>query len=244
MVQCMTGMESYYNMVFLWLACYHKLLWNFLWLSCFDRSPYMTFYDFPVFCMVVNPVIVSSNKIFAFVFVFCCFPKMLPHAAIFWQDLGQQNCQWSWHSLNFYTIVSKESKKLYFWLDRFFCFFYCFVFSVYVSYFISKILVQLLLVNSTKSSHGGNQQYDPILRMVWPGWPYVAVRGNASMITDFSMPFLWLRFYLWKTLHDIIQNKSIIHLWKSNHDHPWLIETMPRSWNKWRYDVPWLMDEL
>ena len=55
MVQSMTCMESHYSMVFWWLACYHKLLWNFLWLSCFHRSPYMTFYDIPVFCIVVNP---------------------------------------------------------------------------------------------------------------------------------------------------------------------------------------------
>ena len=45
----MTCIESYYSMVFLWLAFHHKLLWNFLWLSCFHRSPYLTFYDFPVF---------------------------------------------------------------------------------------------------------------------------------------------------------------------------------------------------
>ena len=41
-------------MVFLWFACYHKLLWNFLWLSYFHRSPYMTFYDFLVFNMVIT----------------------------------------------------------------------------------------------------------------------------------------------------------------------------------------------
>ena len=54
-VQFMTCMESYCSLVFLWLACSHRLLWYFLWLQCFHRSPYMTFYDFPVFCMVVNP---------------------------------------------------------------------------------------------------------------------------------------------------------------------------------------------
>ena len=45
----------YYIMVFLWLACCHTFLWIFLWRSCFHRSPYKTFYDFPVFfCVVVS----------------------------------------------------------------------------------------------------------------------------------------------------------------------------------------------
>ena len=65
MVQCMTCMDSYNSMVFLWLVCYHKLLWNFLWLSCFHRwSAYMTFYDFRFFSMVVNP----GYAIFTFIF--------------------------------------------------------------------------------------------------------------------------------------------------------------------------------
>ena len=41
-------------MVFLLLACYHRPLWYFLWLKWLRRSPYMTFYDFHVFCMVAN----------------------------------------------------------------------------------------------------------------------------------------------------------------------------------------------
>ena len=55
MVQFMTFMESFYIMVFFSLACYHTPLSNFPWLSRFHRLPYMTFYDFHVFYMEVNP---------------------------------------------------------------------------------------------------------------------------------------------------------------------------------------------
>ena len=55
MIQFMTCMESYYIMVFLWLACYLTLLWSFLWLSCFQRLPNMTCYDFYISSLESQP---------------------------------------------------------------------------------------------------------------------------------------------------------------------------------------------
>ena len=84
----MTCKESYYSMVFLWLTCFHKLLWNFLWLSCFHRTPYMTFYDFPVFCTVVNPgSCKQSNNSLLKSCVFCDSILSVVHFRVFLLDI-------------------------------------------------------------------------------------------------------------------------------------------------------------
>ena len=61
----MIEMKSYSIIVFLWLQYMNIYVSNIGWSNCFDKSPAMTYYDFKVFCVVVNPgtpLNWSSNK--------------------------------------------------------------------------------------------------------------------------------------------------------------------------------------
>ena len=51
------GIILYYGLFMTCILRYTSV--ELLWLPCFHRSPYMTFYDFHVFCMVVNLTVVT-----------------------------------------------------------------------------------------------------------------------------------------------------------------------------------------
>ena len=165
-------MDSYYIMVFLWLACYHRLLWHFLWLYFFHRSPFITFYDFPCFLYGGKPrrhLSKSTNiswfwKTSCFFLKKLCFSAYLRNPAIFFAFYGK------FDSFGGKKCSISESARSF-----------VFIFSCTWKVKIKKEHAEILRYSSySKNMAENNEKYACLVRMIR------SVRESFCCLTPYS----------------------------------------------------------